>query len=139
MTLKNSEGNIILTIWMGAATEEGWIPCSLELVTPTKTYSSCAHDLYMSCMEQSDFIHGWRKIADNLEKGEGRTYHYCNSEGYFEVILESLPMDEVVEVWVNMGNHSGGTLYGYDEGIRFVVSQESISKFVNGISTYLLT
>ena len=51
---------------------------------------------------------------------------------FFELNVESITEDNVIEfeLWINIGNQTGGKIYGFDEGVRFISTKKELDNFL---------
>ncbi len=63
-----------------------------------------------------------------------RSYTFNSSESFFELRLEAIPEDNVIEIelWINLGSQTNGKISGFDEGVRFVTRKEELNDFFKG-------
>lgn len=115
---------------------ENWIPFILSLTLPKRSIIiDETVNAAMTVYEIKNLICGIENILENLEKKNNFIYECYSSESFFGLKLETIPEDAAVEVelWINVGNQTGGEVYGYDEGIRFATSDKMLMNFLTGI------
>ena len=146
--IKNIEGNVKIEICLirnemfdydsQRSDFENWIPFVLSITLPNRC-SKIDEDAkaVMTVYELKNLIHGFEKIMRYLENRENYNYNYRNSESYFEINLESVIEDNVLEMelWINVGNQTKGKFYGFDEGIRIVIKKDDLVAFINDLRT----
>lgn len=128
MKLINIDKDIVFEININNTVGE-WIEFTGKLITPCKTIiiekdinatinvnevkvlQTKISNLYKSCVERRDY-----RIS------------FCCMEAYFEMIMENISIDELVEVevWLNMGAITNGKVFGYDDGTRFVIDYNTV-------------
>lgn len=112
--------------------KENWIPFVLLIKLPDRN-CMIGEDVKaaMTVFEIKKLICGFENILEHLECCECFSYKFCSSESYFELKLEVIPEDDVIEmeVWINVGSQTGGKIFGFDEGIRFVVDKRHLTDF----------
>ncbi|MFT9057374.1 MAG: hypothetical protein ABF449_12325, partial [Ethanoligenens sp.] len=59
-------------------------------------------------------------------------YEFSSSESFFDFVLfDTFERDSLyVEIWISVGLLSDGKIFGFDEGVRFVVTVENLDAFV---------
>ncbi|MCP4112899.1 MAG: hypothetical protein GY749_46470, partial [Desulfobacteraceae bacterium] len=65
------------------------------------------------------------------KKKKGKTienYDFCSCEAYFEMsVYDPFEKNELyIDLWINMGSLTDGTVHGYDKGFRFTVTLDSM-------------
>lgn len=112
---------------------EKWIPYTLYLSTPERNVS-ISQDMHasMTIFEIEKIYSGIMALSSVIDEEEKRFTHY-NSEGFFEISVEYLPIDECfsVELWLIAAEYPGGKIEGYDAGFRFVVGKSEMLKFLD--------
>ncbi len=112
---------------------ENWIPFTLYVHLPDRC---CVIDedvkVTMTVSEINNFINGIENVLVHLDKQENCIYKYYNSESFFELSLEVIHEDDVVEIelWFNVGNQTKGSICGFDEGVRWITSKAELNKFI---------
>lgn len=112
---------------------ETWIPFILCLTLPDKKYNIEENiRAALSVYEIRNFIKGIESILENLEKGNQNIYEFWSIECFFQLKMEVLPEDDIVEIefWINVANKTNGELYGYNEGVRFVSDKDDLTNFL---------
>lgn len=113
---------------------ETWVSGSLEI--ESKTFH-CGigheHNFMLNIFEIKNFMCEIQNMLDCLRSKKEYSFHFSNYEYNFEIKMDSVVADEVVEVelWINWGNYTNGEEAGYDIGIRFIVQREVLQKFYN--------
>lgn len=94
----------------------------------------------MTLYEIKDFFNGIETVLTHLINQKNYAYVYCNSENYFELRLESIPEDNVIEIvlWLNVGNQTQGKMYGYDEGVKFIARASVLQDFICALKNNFL-
>ena len=149
---KNLEGNIELSISFGKykmydcdaqrSDYENWIPFALRIILPERCCEIDIEDgATVTVYEAKKLIYELENIVKALESEEKYVYEYCNSESYFELNLEVLPDEEVIEVelWINRGLQSKGEIFGYDEGFRFILNRHEMCRFYRDIRNEIIS
>lgn len=116
--------------------KEKWIPFIMSLHSPTKVSEISEESrATMTFYEINNLINGIDIILDCLKKQKKYSFNFCCIETFFEIRLENIIEDDVVEVevWINLGTQTNGSIYGYDEGIRFVTSEKELDIFSNDL------
>ena len=116
--------------------KEKWIPFIMSLHSPTKVSEISEESrATMTFYEINNLINGIDIILDCLKKQKKYSFNFCCIETFFEIRLENIIEDDVieVEVWINLGPQTNGSIYGYDEGIRFVTSEKELDIFSNDL------
>lgn len=116
--------------------KEKWIPFIMSLHSPTKVSEISEESrATMTFYEINNLINGIDIILDCLKKQKKYSFNFCCIETFFEIRLENIIEDDVVEVevWINLGTQTNGSIYGYDEGIRFVTSERELDIFSNDL------
>lgn len=112
---------------------EKWIPYTLYLSTPERNIA-ISRDVhaFMTIYEIEKIYNGIRTLSNVIDKEDKRFTHY-NSEGFFEISVEYLHIDECfsVELWLIAAEYPGGKLEGYDAGFRFMVGKSEMLSFLN--------
>lgn len=112
---------------------ENWMPFTLRLNLPHRC-SEIAENAKatMTIFEVKHLIKGIESVLSHLKLGEKRTYIFNSSESFFDLRVEAIPEDYVIEIelWVNVGNQTKGKISGYDEGVRFVVAAKTLDEFL---------
>ena len=112
---------------------ENWIPFLLHLVLPTRIITIDENmKATMTIFELKNLIQGLENILEYLNNQKNFLYKFVNSESFFELNVESIPEDNVIEfeLWINIGNQTGGKIYGFDEGVRFISTKKELDNFL---------
>ncbi|GKI16242.1 hypothetical protein CE91St44_27270 [Oscillospiraceae bacterium] len=141
--IKNSDGNLKLEIEFLSndmlnynpqkSNCENWIPFTLGLFLPKRHKKiEEAAKATMTVYEIQEFLQKLEEALEQLNRQNHFSNSFCSSEAFFEIKLETLPEDSVVEieVWINVGNQTKGEIYGYDEGVRFVCGTKELFEFI---------
>lgn len=149
--LKNSEKNLTIEINLNnnnlldfdinRSDYENWIPFYLSVNMPNKSIVIDDNvKATMTFFELKNLIQGLENVLVYLERQENYIYDYNNSESFFELKLEVIPEDGVIEteIWVNIGSLTKGEFFGYDEGVRLITSKEELKKFLADIKCEML-
>lgn len=111
---------------------ENWVLFTLYLDLPNRR-SAIEENVKatMSVFEIKNMIHGIENVLAHLECPESYIYTFNSSESFFELKLEVIPEDEAIEIelWINTGNQTNGDIYGFDEGVRFITSEDELKNF----------
>lgn len=140
--VKDLEGNLEFEIWLiknemldynlKRSDYENWIPFTLRLNLPNRV-SLIEEDAKatMTIFEIENMIHGIENVLGHLECREKCIYTFNSSESFFELKLEAIPEDNVIEIelWINVGSQTKGKIYGFDEGVRFIISKDELYNF----------
>lgn len=112
---------------------ESWVPFTLCLYLPDR-HSMIREDINaeMTVFEIEHLVCGIKDVLAHLERQENYVYVYNSSESYFELKLEVISEDNVVEVevWINVGNQTNGKIFGFDEGARFITDKVELAVFL---------
>lgn len=112
--------------------KEKWIPFIMSLHSPTKVSEiSEGARATMTLYEINKLISEIDIILDCLKKQKKYSFNFCCIETFFEIRLENIIEDDVIEieVWINLGTQTNGSIFGYDEGIRFVTNEKELDIF----------
>lgn len=111
---------------------EKWIYFTLYLSTPERNIS-ISQDMHasMTVFEIEKIYNGINALLIDIDKEDKRFTHY-NSEGFFEISVEYLPIDDCfsVELWLIAAEYPGGKIEGYDAGFRFMVGKPEMYEFL---------
>ncbi len=111
---------------------ENWVPFTLHLNLPNRN-SMIEEDAKatMTVFEIKNLLHGIESVLFHLESKENYIYTFNSSESFFELRLEAIPEDNVIEIelWINLGSQTNGKISGFDEGVRFVTRKEELNDF----------
>lgn len=85
----------------------------------------------MTIFEIKKLIYGIDNVLAHVESRENGVYTFNSSESFFELKLEVIPEDNVIEIelWINVGIQTKGKYSGFDEGVRFVISKDELNNF----------
>lgn len=115
---------------------ENWIPFTLYINQPNRC-SVIEENVkaMMTVFETENMLHGIENVLTHLECGKSGSYTFNSSENFFELKLEVIPEDDVVEIelWINTGNQTNGIIFGFDEGVRFVTSESELNNFLSDL------
>ena len=145
--LINLEGNVEFDLELGKELEIGnsdhetWIPGILKLSSETKNMEIGKEiNFTLNVYEVKQLIEGINNLISCLEDKESCSFSFCNLESNFELKLDNILEDEVVEreLWINVANQTKGRISGYDEGIRFIADKEGVQKFADAINKDIL-
>lgn len=145
--LINLEGNVEFDLELGKELEIGnsdhetWIPGILKLSSETKNMEIGKEiNFTLNVYEVKQLIEGINNLISCLEDKESCSFSFCNLESNFELKLDNILEDEVVEIelWINVANQTKGRISGYDEGIRFIADKEGVQKFADAINKDIL-
>lgn len=133
--------NRYLDIKKGRTNFENWIPFILKLTTYDKVYEySEEQGATFTLFEIKDFITKLEDIVKLKEQNlEITRYEFSSSEGYFDfIIYDTLEENEAyIEIWMNTALNSEGVIFGYDEGVRVVITLDCLNYFKNELKNKL--
>lgn len=111
---------------------EKWIPFKFKLISPLEIYtydedSRCTFSYY----ELNNLILGMKKACFDKRQNIFSPFSFCCLERYFEILLTDTLEPESIyfDIWINIGTYTSGKIYGYERGIRFVVSLDEVIDF----------
>lgn len=111
---------------------ENWVPFTLGLNLPNR-HSRIEENAKatMTIFEIKKLIYGIENVLAYMESRENCLYTFNSSESFFELKLEVIPEDNVIEIelWINVGIQTKGKYSGFDEGVRFVISKDKLNNF----------
>lgn len=119
---------------------ENWIPFIILLETPQKTLQIKEFQkATMTVGNIFNLIEGIYRIVNSLENKKDDTFDFFSIEADFEIVLNTLIEDDIIEVifWLNIANQTKGKIYGYDEGIKFFANSRILMKFAEDIKNQL--
>lgn len=127
------KSNDMLDIDPERSDNENWVPFTLCLDLPDR-HSAIQENVKatMTISEIKDLIYGIENVKAYMDGKGDCIYTFDSSESFFGLRFESIPEDDVIEIelWINVGNQTDGKIFGFDEGVRFVVSIETINDFL---------
>ncbi|MBO4458226.1 MAG: hypothetical protein J5802_10945 [Butyrivibrio sp.] len=131
---ENVEVKIILlsNIEKGSSDFETWIGARLEVDSTTlKLYGDESVNMTLNLFEIKQFEEKLHKLIECADKRNGSRFEFTNLESNFELRMELIAEDEAIEIelWINTANRTSGSIYGYDEGLRFVASIDEVKRF----------
>ena len=115
---------------------ENWVPFILCLNLPNRyTIIGESSKAIMTIFEVDKLINGVKSVLSHVKTRKNGIYMFNSSEGYFELKLETIPVDNVIEfeLWINVGIQTKGEIYGYDEGVRFVTGTNALNRFITDL------
>ncbi len=147
----NQEGNLELEISLNEndmldykferSDYENWIPFTLCLNIPDRCSTIGENaKATLTIFEIENLIQGIKDILVYFENQKKYIYAFSSCENFFELKLETIPMDNVIEIelWINVSNQTKGEIYGFDEGVRFVTDKSGLSQFFKGFKNNYL-
>lgn len=138
--IKNLDENVELKIILlsniekGSNDSETWIEAQLEVdATTFKLQGDESIDMTLNIFEIKQLEEKIHKLIDCVDKENCNRFEFTNLESNFELRMELIAEDEVIEMelWINTANRTNGRIYGYDEGLRFVASIDEVKRFNN--------
>ena len=131
---ENVEMKIVLLsdIEKGRSDSETWLRALLEVHSTTlKLYGDESVNMTLNVFEIKQFEKKMKKLIGGVDKENCTRLEFTNLESNFELRMELIAEDEVLEIelWVNTANRTNGRIYGYDEGLRFVASIDEVKRF----------
>lgn len=138
----NLEGNLEFEIWLkrndmldynSKSDYENWIPFTLCLILPDRiSRIEESVKAAMTAFEIKNLLNGIEHVLVHLERRKKCIYTFNSSESFFELKLEVIPEDSVIEIelWINVGSQTMGKISGFDEGVRFVTNKEELNNFL---------
>lgn len=111
---------------------ENWIPFTLGLNLPNRHIRIEENTkATMTICEIKNLICGIDNVLVHMESGENCVYTFNSSESFFELKLDVIPEDNVIEIelWINIGSQTRGKIFGFDEGVRFITYKDELNNF----------
>ena len=136
--IRNIDENVELKIILRSDIEKGrndsetWIGALLEVYSATlKLYGKESVNMTFNAFELKQLKERLQKLIDSVGMENCNRFEFTNIESNFELRMKLIAEDKVfeIEMWVNTANRTGGRLYGYDEGVRFVASVDEVKRF----------
>ena len=146
-SIKNLEKNLIMSLNLMTSQMldynpqrsdyENWISFTLILNSPDKNYKIDEIEKgEMTVFETKNLLNGIKNLLNHLENNKRFIYKFNSSEAFFDLELEGIPEDDLIEIilWINIGSQTQGKLYGFDKGVRFATDKESLGTFLSEIN-----
>lgn len=120
---------------------ENWIPFKLKLTINDRDYIySDENGATFTHFEIENFILNLDNIIELKKKNlKSNRFEFSSSETYFDFVIYD-PQEEnelYIEIWINIGSYSKGSIFGYDEGVRFVANTENVNSFKEDLKKQL--
>ena len=137
-SITNVDGNVSFCIALGNISEkaknEYESGLSTELSICSETINITIGDdtgFMLNLFEAKELLNCLQALIDTDTTGEKSRKLFCNIESNFEIRIEAVPEDKVVEIeiWINTASRTLGKVFGYDEGIRFVSTMKQFEDF----------
>lgn len=137
-SITNVDGNVSFCIALGNISEkakneyETWLSAELSICSETINITIGDDAGFMlNLFEAKELLNCLQALINANTTGEKSRKLFCNIESNFEMRIEAVPEDKVVEIeiWINTASRTLGKVFGYDEGIRFVSTMKKFEDF----------
>lgn len=112
---------------------ERWIPFEFMLQTNSESYMYDENErATLSVFETKKLISTIKHVLDSKRnKQTFERMEFSSCECYFDIIFyDPLEDNEVyIELWINMGTLTHGSISGFDKGFRFVTTLTELDNF----------